>query len=45
MIKDEVNIREIKFVKGGERVELDTKITPELEEESKARKLIRKIQE
>jgi valyl-tRNA synthetase len=45
LIKDEVNIREIKFVKGGERVELDTKITPELEEESKARKLIRKIQE
>lgn len=45
LIKGEVNIREIKFVKGEEKVELDTTITPELEEESKARKLIRKIQE
>ncbi len=45
LIKDEVNIREIEFTKGEEKVELDMKITPELEEEAKSRKLIRKIQE
>jgi isoleucyl-tRNA synthetase len=45
LIKDEVNIKDIEFIKGEEKVELDTKITPELEEEAKARKLIRRIQE
>ena len=43
--QDELNIKEIKFVKGKEKIELDTKITPELEEEAMVRDLIRKIQE
>ncbi|MCJ7805137.1 isoleucine--tRNA ligase [Patescibacteria group bacterium] len=44
--KEEINVREIKFKKGKElKVTLDTKITPELEEEAKARDLIRQIQE
>jgi len=43
--KDEVNIKNIVFEKGANEIELDTKITPELEEEAKARDLVRKIQE
>ena len=44
--KDEVNVQQIKFKKGKElRVSLDTTITPELEEESRKRDLIRRIQE
>lgn len=43
--KEELNIKEIEFIKGKERIVLDTNITPELEEESKARELMRKIQE
>ena len=47
LIKDEVNVKNIEFVKGkGDvKVELDTEITPELEEEAKTRELIRKIQQ
>ncbi|HEX6977322.1 MAG TPA: isoleucine--tRNA ligase [Patescibacteria group bacterium] len=45
LIKDEVNVKEVKWVKGESlEVTLDTKITPELEEEAKARELVRKIQ-
>ncbi len=43
--QDELNIKEIEFVKGKEKIELDTKITPELEEEAMIRDLVRKIQE
>ena len=47
LVKDEVNIKNINWViKGGDelKVKLDTKITVELQEEAKARELIRKIQ-
>ncbi|HJY98912.1 MAG TPA: isoleucine--tRNA ligase [Patescibacteria group bacterium] len=43
--KEETNIKEILFAAGNEKVELDTKITPELEEEARVRDLVRKIQE
>ncbi len=42
VVKEELNIKEVKF---GKSIELDTKITPELEEEAKARELIRNIQQ
>ena len=47
LIKDELNIKEVEFKKGkGElKVELDTKITPELKAEGEARELVRQIQE
>jgi isoleucyl-tRNA synthetase len=45
LANDELNIKELVFATGEDKVELDTKITPELEEEAKARELIRKIQE
>ena len=47
LMKDELNIKNIKFENGkGElNLTLDTKITPQLEEEAKTRELIRKIQE
>lgn len=44
VLKEEVNVKSVKFVKG-EKVVLDTKVTPELEEEAKSRELIRQIQE
>jgi isoleucyl-tRNA synthetase len=47
LVKDEVNIKDISWAQkgGGElKVKLDTKITPELQDEAKARELIRKIQ-
>jgi len=45
-LMDEVNVKEWIYKKGKEsKNTLDTKITPELEDESKARELIRKIQE
>ena len=47
LVKEEVNIKNIKWAKGGNediKVALDTKITEELQEEAKARELIRKIQ-
>ena len=43
---DELNVKKINWQKGEElSVKLDTTLTPELEEEAKARELIRKIQE
>ncbi len=48
LVKDEVNVKSIGWgkLKGKDlEVKLDTKITPELEEEAKARELIRKVQE
>ena len=45
-IKDELNVKEWKVVKGSKlENSLDTEVTPELEEEAKSRELIRKIQE
>jgi isoleucyl-tRNA synthetase len=46
LLKEELNVKNIVFKDGnGElEVKLDTKITPELKEEAKARELIRKIQ-
>lgn len=43
VIKAEINVKNI--IKGKSDAKLDTKITPELEEEAKARELIRKIQQ
>lgn len=46
LIKDEINVKGIEWSKGKTvSVKLDTKITPQLEEEAKARDLVRKIQE
>ncbi|KKU02896.1 MAG: Isoleucyl-tRNA synthetase [Candidatus Woesebacteria bacterium GW2011_GWE1_45_18] len=42
-VKDEINVKAVAWAT--KKDELDTKITPELEEEAKARELIRKIQE
>ncbi len=42
ILKEELNVKDI--LKGKKDAELDTKITPELEEEAKSRELIRKIQ-
>lgn len=44
LICEEVNIKNIVFKKGREKVELDTKITEELRQEAKTRELIREIQ-
>lgn len=45
LIKDEVNIKEVVFVDGGDDlvVELDTEITPELKQECSKRELVRFI--
>lgn len=43
LIKDELNVKEVKFEKS--ELELDTNLTPELINEGKARDLIRDIQE
>ncbi len=43
LLMEEINVK--KIVWGGTKEGFDTKITPELEEESKARELIRRIQE
>ncbi|MEK7614086.1 MAG: class I tRNA ligase family protein [Patescibacteria group bacterium] len=46
LIKDEVNVKEVVFVKIlGTEAELDTNITPELKEEGELRDLIRLIQD
>lgn len=46
LIKDELNIKEVKFISNKNlKIELDTKITPPLKKEGKARDLIRQIQE
>ena len=42
-VREEINVKEV--VWGANKDELDTEITPELEEEAKTRELIRKIQE
>ena len=44
LAKEELNVKSIKSEKGKEGVVLDTTITPELEEEAKARELVRRIQ-
>ena len=44
LIKDEVNVKEIKYVVS-EDVLVDSNITPELAEEGKVRDIIRSIQE
>ncbi len=43
--KEELNIKQIFFQKGNEKIVLDTKLTPKLEEESKVREFVRNIQE
>ena len=48
LIKDEVNVKEVKWERpsgGNIKIKFDTKITKELENEAKARELIRNIQE
>ena len=45
IIKDEVNVKEVVFEKGGEeKVELDTKLTSELKAEGNFRELLRNVQ-
>jgi isoleucyl-tRNA synthetase len=41
---DELNLKKITFAPGEEKIELDTKITPELTEEAEVRELVRRIQ-
>jgi len=47
LIKDELNVKqiEVKTGKGELKIELETKITPELKAEGEARELVREIQE
>jgi isoleucyl-tRNA synthetase len=45
LIKDEVNVKEVVFMKDVEGVRLDTNITPELKEEGMVRELMRAIQD
>jgi isoleucyl-tRNA synthetase len=46
IIKDELNVKEIKFIKGEElKVELDIDITEELKQEGNYRELVRAIQD
>lgn len=42
LIKDELNVKEVVF---GDKFELDTKLTPELEAEGRARDIVRDIQD
>jgi hypothetical protein len=41
----ELNVKSIQFLGGSDKIELDTKITPELTEEAEIRALVRSIQE
>ncbi|MCX6704270.1 MAG: class I tRNA ligase family protein, partial [Candidatus Woesebacteria bacterium] len=41
----ELNIKSIQFLGGSDKIELDTKITPELKEEAEVRELVRSVQE
>ena len=41
----ELNLKNIQLLGGSDKIELDTKITPELKEEADVRDLVRKIQE
>lgn len=43
LIKDELNVKDV--LGGGKKVEIDTKITPELKAEGEMRDIVRKIQE
>ncbi len=43
IVQDELNVKEVRF--GGEEVQLDTSITPELKLEGQARELVRTIQD
>ena len=47
LIKDELNVKEVDFKtgKGEMKIDLETKITPELQAEGEARELIRQIQD
>ena len=45
LAQEELNIKTLEFKKGKARIVLDTNITRELEEEAKARELIRMIQD
>jgi len=46
ILKDELNIKEVKFIEGGElKVELDTHITEELKTEGQYRELLRAVQD
>ncbi|MBM3209571.1 isoleucine--tRNA ligase [Candidatus Shapirobacteria bacterium] len=47
LIKEELNVKEVEFLtrKGELRVELETKITPELAAEGETREIVRQIQE
>jgi len=44
LIKVQANVKEVEFKKGKLNVEVDTRLTPELEQEGYARELMRKIQ-
>lgn len=45
LLKDEINVKNIEWIKNnGTKIDLDTKIYPDLLEEAKTRELIRKIQ-
>jgi isoleucyl-tRNA synthetase len=43
LIKDELNVKQVEFVKGENKVELDTKVTDELRIEGHLRELVRSI--
>lgn len=43
--ESELNIKMIELLGGSDKIELDTKLTPELKEEAEVRDLVRKIQE
>ncbi len=45
IIREEVNVKEVKFVELATDVELETNLTPELKEEGELRELMRKIQD
>ena len=46
LIKEELNLEKVEFVKGKElKIEFDTKITPRLEQKKQAREIIRSIQQ
>lgn len=44
VLMEEVNVKKVRWGSGKKPADLDTKVTPELEEEAKTRNLIRKIQ-
>lgn len=44
LAEDELNVKKFIFAKGESKVVLDTRVTPEIEEETRTRKLVRQIQ-